>query len=248
MRKPVLLTVDDDAEVLAAVERDLRREYGARYRVVVASSGPRALDALRTLQLRNEAVALLLVDQRMPEMTGIEFLGEAVKLYPDAKRALLTAYADTDVAINAINQIKLDYYLVKPWDPPETQLYPVLTDLLEQWQAFFHPPFEGIRMVGHRWSPLSYQVKDFLARNQVPYQWLDIEDDVEARQLVELAGAPPPSLPLLLFADGTQLGRADHHPDRREGRSPHTGYLAVLRSCHRRRRPSGARLRSLRRV
>jgi thioredoxin reductase (NADPH) len=191
--------------VLRAIERDLRREYGAHYRVVVASSGPRALDALRTLQLRNESVALLLVDQRMPQMTGIEFLAEALKLYPDAKRALLTAYADTDVAINAINQIKLDYYLVKPWDPPETQLYPVVNDLLDQWQAFFRPPFEGIRVVGHRWSALSFQVKDFLARNQVPYQWLDVEVDGEARKLVDLVGTAPPALPLLVFADGTQL-------------------------------------------
>jgi thioredoxin reductase (NADPH) len=205
MRKPVLLAVDDDPEVLGAIERDLRREYGARYRVVVANSGPRALDALRTLQLRNDSVALLLVDQRMPQMTGIEFLEEALKLYPDAKRALLTAYADTDVAINAINQIKLDYYLVKPWDPPDSQLYPVINDLLEQWQAYFHSPFEGIRVVGHRWSPLSYQVKDFLARNQIPYQWLDVELDDEARRLVELAGAQPASLPLVLFADGAQL-------------------------------------------
>lgn len=210
MRKPVLLAVDDDPEVLRAVERDLRREYGARYRVVAAPSGPRALDALRTLQLRNESVALLLADQRMPQMTGIEFLAEALNLYPDAKRTLLTAYADTDAAINAINQVKLDYYLVKPWDPPETHLYPVLNDLLDQWQAFFRPPFEGIRVVGHRWSPLSFQVKDFLARNQVPYQWLDLEEDAEARTLVELAGADsggpePTSLPLLLFADGTRL-------------------------------------------
>jgi thioredoxin reductase (NADPH) len=205
MRKPVLLAVDDDPEVLRAIERDVRREYGARYRVVVAPSGPRALDALRTLQLRNESVALLLVDQRMPQMTGIEFLTEALKLYPDARRALLTAYADTDAAISAINTVKLDYYLVKPWDPPETHLYPVINDLLDQWQAFFRPPFEGIRVIGHRWSPLSYQVKDFLARNQVPYQWLDVEADAEAPKLVELAGGEPASLPLLLFADGTHL-------------------------------------------
>jgi thioredoxin reductase (NADPH) len=205
MRKPVLLAVDDDPEVLGAIERDLRREYGARYRVLVANSGPRALDALRTLQLRNDSVALLLVDQRMPQMTGIEFLAEALKLYPDAKRTLLTAYADTDVAINAINEIKLDYYLVKPWDPPDSQLYPVVNDLLEQWRAYFRSPFEGVRVVGHRWSPLSYQVKDFLARNQVPYQWLDVELDDEARSLIELAGAQPPSLPLLLFGDGVQL-------------------------------------------
>ena len=246
MRKPVLLAVDDDPEVLGAIERDLRREYGARYRVVVTDSGPKALDALRTLQLRNESVALLLVDQRMPQMTGIEFLAEALKIYPDAKRALLTAYADTNVAINAINEIKLDYYLVKPWDPPDSQLYPVVNDLLEQWRAYFRSPFEGVRVVGHRWSPLSYQVKDFLARNQVPYQWLDVELDDEARRLVELAGAQPPSLPLLFW--GRRTARcADHQSDRQADRSAHAGNLAVLRSHHCRRRPGGARVRCVRR-
>jgi thioredoxin reductase (NADPH) len=205
MRKPVLLALDDDPEVLRAIKRDLLREYSTQYRVVVESSGPRALGALRTLQLRNDSVALLLVDQRMPQMTGTEFLAEAMTLYPDAKRALLTAYADTDVAINAINKINLDYYLVKPWDPPETQLYPVINDLLEQWRVYFHPPFEGIRVFGHRWSPLSFQVKDFLARNQIPYQWHDVEEDAEAYKLAELAGAGASSLPLVLFADGTKL-------------------------------------------
>ena len=194
--KPVLITVDDDREVLRAVERDLRRHYGENYRVLRAESGSSALEALKTLKLRNDPVALLLVDQRMPEMTGVEFLERAMELYPDAKRALLTAYADTDAAIRAINTARIEYYLMKPWDPPEEQLYPVLDDLLEDWQASFHPPFEGIRIVGHRWSAKSHLIKEFLARNHVPYQWLDIEKDEEARRLVNVAAASDLDLPL----------------------------------------------------
>jgi len=201
--KPVLITVDDDREVLRAVERDLRRHYGENYRVLRAESGSSALEALKTLKLRNDPVALLLVDQRMPEMTGVEFLERAMELYPDAKRALLTAYADTDAAIRAINTARIEYYLMKPWDPPEEQLYPVLDDLLEDWQASFHPPFEGIRIVGHRWSAKSHLIKEFLARNHVPYQWLDIEKDEEARRLVNVAAASDLDLPLVLFADGS---------------------------------------------
>ena len=203
--KPVLITVDDDREVLRAVERDLRRHYGENYRVLRAESGSSALEALMTLKLRNDPVALLLVDQRMPEMTGVEFLERAMELYPDAKRALLTAYADTDAAIRAINTARIEYYLMKPWDPPEEQLYPVLDDLLEDWQASFHPPFEGIRIVGHRWSAKSHLIKEFLARNHVPYQWLDIEKDEEARRLVNVAAASDLDLPLVLFADGSHL-------------------------------------------
>ena len=203
--KPVLITVDDDREVLRAVERDLRRHYGENYRVLRAESGSSALEALKTLKLRNDPVALLLVDQRMPEMTGVEFLERAMELYPDAKRALLTAYADTDAAIRAINTARIEYYLMKPWDPPEEQLYPVLDDLLEDWQASFHPPFEGIRIVGHRWSAKSHLIKEFLARNHVPYQWLDIEKDEEARRLVNVAAASDLDLPLVLFADGSHL-------------------------------------------
>lgn len=203
--KPILFTIDDDPEVLRAVERDLRREYGSTYRVLRADSGTSALETLKQLKLRNDRVALFVVDQRMPRMSGVEFLEEAIKLFPEAKRTLLTAYADTDAAIRAINSIKVDYYLMKPWDPPEERLYPVLTDLLDDWQANYRPEFEGIRIVGHRWSPLSHQLKDFLGRNQVPYHWLDIELEEEGPRLVEFAGAVAADLPLVLFPDGSHL-------------------------------------------
>ena len=206
MAKPALLTVDDDPEVLRAIERDLRREFGNRYRVLRAESGSSALETLKQLKLRNDPVALLLVDHRMPHMNGVAFLEQALQLFPEAKRALLTAYADTDAAIRAINKVKIDYYLMKPWDPPEEQLYPVLNDLLEDWEADYQPDFEGVRVIGHRWSPLSYQVKDFLARNQVPYRSLDIETDQEAaNQLISLAGVDNTRLPLVLFPDGSHL-------------------------------------------
>jgi thioredoxin reductase (NADPH) len=203
MAKPILLTVDDDPEVLRAVERDLRREYGKRFRVLRASSGESALDLLRQLKLRNDPVALLLVDQRMPRMTGVEFIEQANALYPEAKRVLLTAYADTEAAIGAINKARVDYYLMKPWDPPEENFYPVLNDLLDDWLASFHPPFEGIRVLGHRWSPQALDVKSFLAGNHIPYQWLDVETDAEAKRLLE--GAADLKLPLVLFPDGEQL-------------------------------------------
>lgn len=203
--KPALLTVDDDPEVLRAVERDLRREYGDRFRVLRADSGATALEALKQLKLRNDPVALFLVDQRMPQMSGVEFLEEAMELFPEAKRVLLTAYADTDAAIRAINSVKTDYYLLKPWDPPEERLYPVLNDLLDDWLSSFRPPFTGIRVVGSRWSPQSHQIKDFLARNQVPYQWMDIEADEEARRLVEYAEPDAAQLPLVLLPDGSRL-------------------------------------------
>jgi thioredoxin reductase (NADPH) len=183
MARPVLLAVDDDPEVLRAVERDLRRQYASRFRVLRADSGEAALDSLRELKARNEAVALLLVDQRMPQVTGMKLLGQAMELYPDARRVLLTAYADTDAAIQAINQVKLHYYLLKPWDPPEQHLYPVLDDLLEDWEATVRPPFEGIRVVGTRWSPDAFALRDFLGRNQVPYQWLDAQAHFAAQGL-----------------------------------------------------------------
>lgn len=206
MAKPAILAVDDDPEVLQAVTRDLRQQYGDRFRIIRASSGAAALDALQQLKLRNEPVAAFVVDQRMPEMTGVEFLEQAIPLSPEAKRVLLTAYADTDAAIRAINTARLDYYLLKPWDPPEEQLYPVLDDLLDDWQSSYRAPFTGIRVVGNRWSPQSHLVKDFLARNQIPYQWLDVERDQEAQQLLALAGAgETPELPLVLFPDGARL-------------------------------------------
>jgi thioredoxin reductase (NADPH) len=175
LARPVILTVDDDPEVLRAVERDLRSKYGSTYRIIRADSGMSALDILRRLEKQDEPVALMLVDHRMPHMNGIETLTEAMKLYPEAKRVLLTAYADTEAAIRAINEVQLNHYLLKPWDPPEQHLYPVLDDLLEDWAADYRPPFEGIRLFGTRWSQKSYEVRDFLARNQIPYKWLDME-------------------------------------------------------------------------
>jgi thioredoxin reductase (NADPH) len=207
--KPVLVTVDDDGEVLRAIERDLRRKYASGYRVLRADSGQAALEIVRELKVRNDAVALFLVDQRMPGMSGVEFLEQAITLYPDAKRVLLTAYADTDAAIAAINEAGINHYLLKPWDPPEDMLYPVLDDLLEDWRANHHPPFDGIRVLGNRWSPASHNIKDFLARNHVPYQWLDIEAveaDGEVRRLVEsLDEEERRHLPLVIFSDGGRL-------------------------------------------
>ena len=182
--RPVLLTVDDDPNVLRAIERDLRQQYGSRFRILKTDSGQKALELVKQLKLRNEPLALLLVDQRMPHMSGVVFLEEAMNIFPDVKRVLLTAYADTEAAIRSINKAKIDYYLMKPWDPPEEHLYPILDDLLDDWWASFKHPFEGIRVVGLRWSPKSYEVKYFLARNGIPYQWLDFEGDEEARRLV----------------------------------------------------------------
>ncbi|MBD2449506.1 FAD-dependent oxidoreductase [Nostoc sp. FACHB-152] len=204
MNKPVLMTIDDDPQVLWAIERDLRREYGGDYRVLRADSGKMALESLKQLKLRNDPVALLLVDQQMPEMTGLEFLEQAIELFPQVKRTLLTAYADTEAAIRAINKAKIDYYLMKPWNPPQERLYPVLNDLLEVWQTSFLPSFDGIRVVGHRWSCKSHQIKDFLACNHVPYQWLDIDSD-EARCLLQCTNYDAVQLPIVLFPDGSHL-------------------------------------------
>ena len=201
--KPVILAVDDDTDVLRLIKSDLRRQYGHDYRVLSADGGQTALDALTQLKERDEPVALLVVDQRMPGMGGVDFLEQAIKLYPDCKRILLTAYADTEAAIKAINAVKTDYYLLKPWDPPEEQLYPVLTDLLDDWKAAYRPPFAGIQVIGNRWSSESHRVKDFLARNQVPYEWQDIEDNPDACGIYE--GADAPKLPLVVFQDGERL-------------------------------------------
>ena len=211
MAKPAIITVDDDAEVLRAVERDLRRKYAADYRVLRADSGQTALEVVRELKIRNNPVALFLVDQRMPGMSGVEFLEQAIKLFPDAKRVLLTAYADTEAAIAAINEAGVNHYLLKPWDPPEENLYPVLDDLLDDWRADYRPPFEGIRVLGNRWSPDSHNIKDLLARNHIPYRWLDVETaetDAEVRQLIDSLDADEKSnLPLLLFPDGARLAK-----------------------------------------
>lgn len=207
MSKPAILTIDDDLEVLSAIARDLRKQYGDRFRIVRADSGASAIEALEQLKLRNETVALLVSDQRMPEMSGVEFIERATTMFPEAKRVLLTAYADTNAAIRAINSAKLDYYLLKPWDPPEEQLYPVLDDLLDDWLSVYHPAFEGIRVIGDRWSSCSHNVKDFLARNQIPYQWLDIERETEGQKLVDYVTkkGDKPKLPLVLLGNGEQL-------------------------------------------
>ncbi len=205
MAKPVILAVDDDLEVLHAVERDLRRHYGREYRVLSADRGEKALEALNQLRLRANSVALFLVDQRMPGLTGVEFLERATGLYPEAKRVLLTAYADTSAAIRAINEVHLDHYLLKPWEPPEERLYPVLSDLLDDWQANHHPPFEGLRVLGNRWSPRSHELKDFLGSSLVPYQWLDVELSEEGKALLAQLGSTVEKLPVVLFPDGTWL-------------------------------------------
>src|SRR5690348_9961505 len=205
MAKPVIWTVDDDPDVLRAVERDLRRHYGDRYKVMAADSGASALGAIEQLKLRNEPVALFLADQRMPRMSGVEFLEKAIELYPEAKRALLTAYADTDAAIRAINSVHIDHYLMKPWDPPEERLYGVVDDLLDDWQASYRPVFEGVRVIGNQWSPRSSEIRDFLGRNFVPHQWLNIETDETAKQLLITTGAAVSSLPIVVFQDGSVL-------------------------------------------
>jgi thioredoxin reductase (NADPH) len=210
MTKPVIMSVDDDPQVLNAVERDLRSHYQNDYRVVKATSGAEALEAVKQLKQRDVPLALFLVDQRMPEMNGTEFLTEAIKYYPEARKVLLTAYADTEAAIASINQIGLDYYLMKPWDPPDQNLYPILDDLLSDWQATVPVPYEGIRVAGTLWSSTSHTVKDFLSRNRIPYLWQDIEHNAQARQLVESVAPEKRSLPVVFFPDGTTLVQPDN--------------------------------------
>jgi thioredoxin reductase (NADPH) len=208
MAKPVLLSVDDDPDVLRAIERDLRSHYGAEYRVIGSDSPEGALTLLKQLKVRNDSVALLLADQRMPHMDGVSFLQEGMRIFPEAKRALLTAYADTNAAISAINQANINFFFMKPWDPPADHLYPQLDDLLDDWRASYRPAFEGIRVLGTRWSPRSYELRDFLARNRVPYQWIDVEasaNDPETKRLLEALGPEASNLPVVLFQDGTKL-------------------------------------------
>ena len=206
MAKPTILAVDDDRAVLNSVERDLRQKYGRDYRVLKADSGGQALEVVRQLKSRGETMALFVVDQRMPNMTGVQFLDEALKIFPESRKVLLTAYADTEAAIQAINKVGIDYYLIKPWDPPQEHLYPVLDGLLEDWQASFLLPYEGIRVIGNLMSPDSHEIKDFLARNAIPYQWLDIERDSESRRLLGSV-VPEPKIPALFFQDGSVLSQ-----------------------------------------
>jgi thioredoxin reductase (NADPH) len=205
MTRPAILTVDDDPMVAAAITRDLTSRYGEDYRIVRTTSGAEALVVLTRLALRDQPVALIAADQRMPRMTGIELLSQARAHAPTAKLLLLTAYADTDVAIKAINDIGLDYYLLKPWDPPEERLYPVIDDLLGDWRQAYPDHTSDVRVVGHRWSDRGHDLKMFLARNHVPYRWYDIERDAAAQRLLELAQASPADLPLVLVPDGDAL-------------------------------------------
>ena len=209
MAKPIIIIVDDEIQVLNAIIRDLRGHFGGSYQIIKASSGTEALSTLQQLKSRSSAVALLLSDQRMPEMSGTEYLAEAAEIFPEARKVLLTAYADTEAAIMSINQIGLDHYLMKPWDPPEENLFPILDDLLSDWLANVQLPYDGIRVAGTLWSPQSHEVKDFLARNRIPYQWLDIEVDTQAQHWVEAASEGEHRLPVVFFPDGTSLVQPD---------------------------------------
>jgi thioredoxin reductase (NADPH) len=205
--KPAIIAVDDDPQVLAAIGRDLRSHYGEHYRIVRASSGAEGLEAVDEILARGDVVALFLVDQRMPEMEGTDFLLEARNRFPGAKRLLLTAYADTGAAIAAINEVGLDHYLMKPWDPPEERLYPILDDMLDDWRANVPTPFAGIRVAGTTWSPATHDVKDFLARNQIPYRFLDIERDAEAAAMVEAAAGDSGAIPVVFCPDAEPMVR-----------------------------------------
>lgn len=207
MAKPVILAVDDEPQVLAAVRRDLSRYYSENFRVLGATSGEEALEILDDLALKQEAVALLLVDQRMPRITGVDLLKRSHDLFPVSKRALLTAYADTDAAIDAINEVHLDHYIMKPWDPPEERLYPILDDLLDDWAAEYRPRFTGVRVIGRRWSKEMFELKSFLASNRIPYRSLDIENDDEAKALLEGAGKTVDDLPVAILTDGEAISK-----------------------------------------
>ena len=205
MAKPILFIIDDDAQVLRTIVRDVRNVYGKEYRILSTPSAQEALASLNELRNKRETVAMFLSDQRMPEMLGVEFLRQAKEYFPDAKRILLTAYSDTDAAIRAINEVQLDYYLMKPWDPPEEKLYPVLNDQLEEWQSTHVPPFKGIRIVGYQWSPRSHEIKDFFSGNLIPYQWQDVESNPEAKELMSLNNIETKDLPAVFFDDGVVL-------------------------------------------
>src|SRR5947208_12864871 len=205
MKLPFIIIVDDDMQVLRAIQRDIRNEYRDEYRVAATESALEALELLKELKLKNEAVALFISDQRMPEMEGIAFLEQASEFFPTAKKVLLTAYSDIEAAIKAINNVKLDYYLLKPWHPPEEKLYPVLDDLLEDWQALYKPDHEGIRIIGFQWSPKSHRLKEFLSGNLVPYLWMDVEENKDAEKYLASANVSKSALPLAVLQDGTFL-------------------------------------------
>lgn len=205
MKLPFIILVDDDTQVLGAIQRDIRNKYREEYRVAGTESATEALDLLKELKLKNEAVALLISDQRMPEMEGVTFLEKAKEIFPDAKLILLTAYSDIEAAIRAINKVKLDYYLLKPWNPPEEKLYPVVTDLLDEWHARYKPDHEGIRIIGFQWSPKSHRLKEFLAGNLIPFLWMDIESNKDAEQYQLSTGASKSDLPLVILKDGSFL-------------------------------------------
>jgi len=209
MARPIVLAVDDDVSVLEAVVQDLRRQYGADYRILRAASGQAALDTLAQVKVRQEPVALIVSDQRMPGMTGVDFLERSREIYPESRRVLLTAYADTEAAIQAINSARIHYYLNKPWDPPEEKLYPVLSDLLDDWKAGYRAPFEGLRVVGSRWSLQDHQLRNFLSRNHIPYRWLDIAANEEALKLLDERQIKSDQLPAVLFPDGAVLAQAN---------------------------------------
>jgi thioredoxin reductase (NADPH) len=209
MKLPFIIIVDDDVQVLRAIQRDMRHQYRDEYRVVATETALEALDLIKELKLKNEVVALFISDQRMPEMEGVVFLQKAKEIFPDAKQVLLTAYSDIEAAITAINNVKLDYYLLKPWNPPEEKLYPVINELLEDWQAFYKPDHEGIRIIGFQWSPKSHKVKEFLSGNLVPYLWIDIENNKEAEQYLTSAKTSYTDLPLVIFKDGSFLSDPD---------------------------------------
>lgn len=219
MKQPILFLLDDEELVLSAIRRDIRKAYRKSYKIMATTSAREALDTLTELKKQNQTVALFLSDQRMPEMLGVDFLEQAKAIFPEAKRALLTGYSDTDAAIRAINEVQLDYYLTKPWDPPEERLFPILEDLLDDWQSHHKPDFEGLRVIGYQWSPRSHEVKDYLSGNLFPYQWLDVEMNEKAKELLDLHEIDHKSLPALIYEDGavarnpsirdiaTQLGR-----------------------------------------
>jgi thioredoxin reductase (NADPH) len=203
MSRPIIFTIDDDPQVLRAITRDLRSHYGKEYKVMSTESASEALETLVEMKNAGDVVAIFISDQRMPEMPGVDFLQQAIKVYPEAKRVLLTAYSDTDAAIKAINDVQLDYYLMKPWDPPEDKLFPIINDLLNDWQSYYTPAFRGIKLIGYQFSPQSHTVKDYLGSNLIPYQWLDIEKNDEAKSMLALNGLATDQLPIVFFEDGS---------------------------------------------